>query len=79
LPLTSTPTKGALLETPSNHQKIIVEAMPSYLYVWLIPHEAEEKNTIEGITRIVRLPHQMNHVLGNQKEGKKKTTCLAKE
>jgi hypothetical protein len=41
----------------------------------LIPHDWEEKDTIEGILRIcARPPHQMGHTLNNQKESKKQAT-----
>jgi hypothetical protein len=38
----------------------------------------EDKDTIEGTTLISgKLPHQMNHVLGNQKEYKKQELCTS--
>jgi hypothetical protein len=46
----------------------------------LIPHEKEEKNTIEETTKIgAKSPHQMGHVVSSQEEGEKQVALLVEE
>jgi hypothetical protein len=46
----------------------------------LIPHEKEEKNTIEETTRIgAKSPHQMGHVVSGQEEGEKQVAFPVEE
>lgn len=46
----------------------------------MIPHEKEEKNTIEETTRIgAKSPHQMGHVVSGQEEGEKQVAFPVEE